>query len=150
MADDIVVAGGAYSDTLRAPERNGKKFQAVTVESLLPVPVAKEPFSRVAKVISTATTTPLVAAVEGQTVAIHGLIIRNPPGGTKTTVTLQDTTGVNVIGTNVTLVFEPGESLTLALRANRYFDAVAAGRGLDIVTDAVGPLFVYLEHAQQA
>lgn len=100
--------------------------------------------------ISTQTTTVLVAGIAGKTIEMNlGLICVDANGAT-TGITLQDTTGVNLIGTNVVLVMSAGQCFGFGRSGDPFFTVVTTGRGLNIVTTVGnGPVEVYMEVTQR-
>lgn len=98
--------------------------------------------------ITSATTTTLVAATSGVSIELWSFFIYVDNGGVATTVTLRDSAGTNLAGTNVAWPLAAGSSFTGAYRGQRYFNATAAGTGLQIVTSAAGPVEACVETVQ--
>lgn len=98
--------------------------------------------------ITSATTTTLAAAVAGTSMQIFDGSVCVDSGGVATTVTLQDTGGTNLVGSNIVYQLAPGTCLWMNYKGTPYFRATTSGTGLAIVTGAAGPVNVYLEYVQ--
>ena len=100
--------------------------------------------------ITSATTTQIVAAVAGQTIAVLSGSICVDADGVATNITLQSSTPTNLIGTSVVYHLAAGTCLIFPYRGNQPYGSIAvAGTALQVVTSAAGPVNVYLEVQQR-
>lgn len=121
----------------------------VLLAALLTPASAAGPSFRGGAHITSATTTTLVTGVAGQSVSIQTLFICVDAGGAATNVTIQDSAGTNLVGASVVFAVGVAQCIFFPRVQGSWFNAGAAGNGLQIVTSANGPTEVYFEALQQ-
>jgi len=110
---------------------------------------AAGPFYLVGLHITSQTTTALQAAAASKTVSIISGSLCVDGNGATTGLTIQDTAGTNLFGTNVVYVLNAGQCLIWP-RSGQPYQVTTAGLGLQVVTTlGNGPVEVYLELVQQ-
>ena len=118
---------------------------------LLPSVAFAQALRPTAHIVSQTTTT-LVAAVAGKQVQVMEGSLCVDGNGATTSVAVQSTGGVNILGTGVVYVLLPGACLYFAPRTAGGFYGIptAVGTGLQVVTGVGnGPVNVYLEVTQR-